>query len=184
MVATEPRETAYSPIVVSGVVRAIEFVLIILIGIAVYLAYLGPEELFTTYGVATLMIASLCVLAFQSVELYEVYAFRRPVNQMAKLVATWAIVFLLGTAVTFFAKLGGDYSRVWFASFFGFGLMALLASRLALYTVVRRWMRQGRLTRRTVVVGGGDYRRRSYPRAADAAGQRRARDRHFRRPQR
>ena len=31
-----------------------------------------------------------------------------------------------------------------------------MASRLVLYTVVRRWMRQGRLTRRTVVVGGGE----------------------------
>jgi Undecaprenyl-phosphate glucose phosphotransferase len=156
VVANEPREAAYSPIVVSGFVRAIEFALIIVIGIAVYFGYLWSKETFAPYGIATLMIASLCVLAFQSVELYEVYAFRRPVNQMAKLVSTWSIVFLLGTAVTFFAKLGSDYSRVWFASFFGFGLFALLAFRLGLYTIIRGWMRQGRLTRRTVVVGGGE----------------------------
>ena len=31
-----------------------------------------------------------------------------------------------------------------------------MASRLVLYNIVRRWMRQGRLTRRTVVVGGGN----------------------------
>ena len=31
-----------------------------------------------------------------------------------------------------------------------------MASRLVLYTIVRRWMRQGRLTRRTVIVGGGE----------------------------
>jgi Undecaprenyl-phosphate glucose phosphotransferase len=158
VVATEPRETAYSPIVVSGFVRLFEFVLIILIGSALYLAYLGPKaESPWVYASAILTIATLCILAFQSAELYDIHAFRRPVNQMAKLVSAWSVVFLLGTAVTFFGKLGEEYSRVWFASFFGFGLIGLMASRLALYTVVRSWMRQGRLTRRTVVVGGGEH---------------------------
>ncbi len=157
VVATEPKEAAYSPIVVSGFVRAIEFTLIILIGGALYFGYVGPEaQSVSTYATATLTIAACCVLAFQATELYDIHAFRRPVNQMAKLVTAWSVVFLLGIAVTFFGKLGGDFSRVWFASFYGFGLIGLLASRLALYTVVRRWMRQGRLTRRTVVVGGGD----------------------------
>src|SRR5688572_16164026 len=73
VVANEPREAAYSPIVVSGFVRAIEFVLIIVVGITVYIGYLWSQETFAPYGIATLMIASLCVLAFQSVELYEVY---------------------------------------------------------------------------------------------------------------
>ena len=158
VVATEPRETAYSPIVVSGFVRAIEFALIIVVGRVLYLAYLGPKaELPWAYASAILTIATLCVLAFQSAELYDIHAFRRPINQMAKLVSAWSMVFLLGTAVTFFGKLGEEFSRVWFASFFGFGLFALMASRLALYTVVRSWMRQGRLTRRTVVVGGGEH---------------------------
>ncbi len=157
VVASEPRETAYSPIVVSGFVRAIEFLLVVIIGGALYFGYVGPAiESPWVYATAILMIASLCVLAFQSVELYDIHAFRRPVNQMAKLVFAWSIVFLLGTAVTFFAKVSGDFSRVWFASFFGFGLIGLMASRLVLYTIVRRWMRQGRLTRRTIVVGGGD----------------------------
>ncbi|HKY85587.1 MAG TPA: undecaprenyl-phosphate glucose phosphotransferase [Pseudorhodoplanes sp.] len=158
VVATEPTETAFSPIVVSGFVRLLEFVLIILVGSALYLAYLGPKaESPWVYAGAILTIATLCVLAFQSAELYDIHAFRRPVNQMAKLVSAWSVVFLLGTAVTFFGKLGEEYSRVWFASFFGFGLIGLMASRLALYTVVRSWMRQGRLTRRTVVVGGGEH---------------------------
>lgn len=157
VVATEPTATAYSPIVVSGVVRTIEFILIILIGSALYLGYVGPAaEPPWVYASAILAIATCCILAFQSAELYDIHAFRRPINQMAKLVSAWAVVFLLGTAVTFFGKLGGEFSRVWFVSFFGFGLFALLASRLVLYSIVRRWMRQGRLTRRTVVVGGGD----------------------------
>jgi Undecaprenyl-phosphate glucose phosphotransferase len=157
VVATEPTATAYSPIVVSGFVRTIEFILIILIGSVLYFGYVGPVmQSPWAYAAAIAAISACCILAFQSAELYDIHAFRRPINQMAKLVSAWSVVFLLGTAVTFFGKLGEDFSRVWFASFFGFGLIALMASRLALYTVVRRWMRQGRLTRRTVVVGGGD----------------------------
>jgi Undecaprenyl-phosphate glucose phosphotransferase len=157
VVAAEPTETAYSPIVVSGVVRAIEFTLIILIGGTLYFGYVGPDAgPVGAYATAMLTVAACGVLAFQATELYDIHAFRRPINQMAKLVAAWSMVFLLGLAVTFFGKLGGDFSRVWFASFFGFGLIGLMGSRLVLYTIVRRWMRQGRLTRRTVVVGGGE----------------------------
>ena len=64
----------------------------------------------------------LRILAFQAAEIYDIHAFRRPINQMAKLVSAWSVVFLFGTAVTFFGKLGEEFSRVWFASFFGFGL--------------------------------------------------------------
>jgi Undecaprenyl-phosphate glucose phosphotransferase len=157
VVATEPTAAPYSPIVVSGFVRAIEFVLIILIGSTLYLGYVGPVmQSPWVYASAILTLAACCILAFQSAELYDTHAFRRPINQMAKLVSAWSVVFLLGTAITFFGKLGDDFSRIWFASFFGFGLIAMLGSRLALYTIVRRWMRQGRLSRRTVVVGGGD----------------------------
>jgi Undecaprenyl-phosphate glucose phosphotransferase len=157
VVANEPREAAYSPIVVSGFVRLIEFVLILCVGFVLYFSWVGPatQEVWV-YASAVGVIAVCCVLAFQAAELYEIYAFRRPVNQMAKLVSAWSFVFLFGTAITFFGKLGEEFSRVWFASFFGLGLLTLLAFRLALYTVVRRWMRRGRLTRRTVVVGGGE----------------------------
>ncbi len=157
VVATEPTAAAYPPIVVSGVVRAIEFILIILVGAVLYFGYVGlAAQSPWIYAGAILTIATCSILAFQSAELYDIYAFRRPINLMAKLVSAWSFVFLLGTAVTFFGKLGEDYSRVWFASFFGFGLIALMASRLALYSIVRRWMRQGRLSRRTVVVGAGE----------------------------
>lgn len=157
VVANEPREAAYSAIVLSGFVRLTEFILILLIGFALYFGWVGPatQEPWV-YASAVLTLACCSILAFQAAELYDIHAFRRPINQMAKLVSVWAIVFLLGTAVTFFGKLGEEFSRVWFASFFGFGLLALMASRLVLYTIVRRWMRQGRLTRRTVVVGGGE----------------------------
>ncbi|MBV6489083.1 MAG: undecaprenyl-phosphate glucose phosphotransferase [Pseudorhodoplanes sp.] len=157
VIASEPRATAFSPIVVAGIVRMMEFVLINLIGAAVFLGYVGTsEDSHWVYATAILSLSVVAILAFQCVELYDVYAFRRPVTQMAKLVSTWSIVFMAGTAVGFMAKMGQDFSRGWFLGFYGFGLLALMTSRLVLYRIVRRWMRQGRLTRRTVVVGAGE----------------------------
>ncbi len=157
VIAKEPTATAYSPIVVAGFVRMIEFVLINLVGAAVFLGYVGAgEDAHWAYAAAILSISVVAILAFQSVELYDTHAFRRPVTQMAKLVSAWSVVFMAGTAAGFMAKVGHDFSRGWFLGFYGFGLLALMTSRLVLYKVVRRWMRQGRLTRRTVVVGAGE----------------------------
>ncbi|MGE3870070.1 MAG: undecaprenyl-phosphate glucose phosphotransferase, partial [Pseudorhodoplanes sp.] len=47
-------------------------------------------------------------------------------------------------------------SRVWVASFYGFGMLALVGARLVLYRRMKTWTREGRLTRRTAIVGGGE----------------------------
>ena len=65
------------------------------------------------------------------------------------------MVFLIAIGVSFFAKAGDQFSRVWLGSFYVIGLLTLLAFRRGLFIVVRRWTRQGRLTRRTAIVGGG-----------------------------
>jgi len=66
------------------------------------------------------------------------------------------VLFLTIVSVAFFAKLGGYYSRVWLAGYFGVGMVALIGFRVCLYGLVRHWTHEGRLDRRTVVVGGGD----------------------------
>jgi Undecaprenyl-phosphate glucose phosphotransferase len=65
------------------------------------------------------------------------------------------VVFLIAIGVSFFAKAGDQFSRVWLGSFYVVGLAALLMFRKGLFLLVRRWTREGRLTRRTAIVGGG-----------------------------
>jgi FlaA1/EpsC-like NDP-sugar epimerase len=65
-------------------------------------------------------------------------------------------VFLIAIGVTFFAKIGDQYSRIWLGSFYVAGLVVLIGFRRALFLLVRRWTREGRLDRRTVVVGADD----------------------------
>jgi len=150
---------AFSPIVLAGIVRAIEFVLIATIGIATYFGYVynAYGHVFDWYYVATAFgVAALAVIAFQAADIYQIQAFRYPVSQCARLTVAWSIVFLILVAAVFFAQLGGMYSRLWLSSFYGIGLFALYGSRLFLFGIARRWTREGRLDRRAVVVGGGD----------------------------
>ena len=96
------------------------------------------------------------MLAFQIADIYQVQAFRGHEKQYFRLASAWSVVFLIVIGVSFFAKAGDQFSRVWLGSFYVIGLVALLAFRRALFLLVRRWTREGRLTRRTAIVGGGD----------------------------
>src|SRR5216683_1301076 len=155
--AAEPTAPAWSPIVVAGTVRMIEFGLTTLIGLAVYLGYVVPIEGFAwRYVGAVLGIAGLAMLAFQTADIYQVQAFRGYEKQYFRLASAWSVVFLIAIGVTFFAKMGDHYSRVWLGSFYVVGLVVLIAFRRSLFVMVRRWTREGRLARRTVVVGADE----------------------------
>jgi Undecaprenyl-phosphate glucose phosphotransferase len=159
LVAAQPTMPAFSPIVVAGMVRAAEFLLIATVGVATYFGYVYNTygHVFDWYYIATAFaVAALAMIAFQAADIYQVQAFRHPVSQCARLTVAWSIVFLVLVAIVFFAQLGGMYSRFWLSSFYGIGLFALYGSRLFLFGIVRRWTREGRLDRRAVVVGGGD----------------------------
>ena len=154
--ASEATRSAYSPIVVAGFVRVMESALIALVGTLIYCFHVVWSEGFSwPYVWAIAGITSSSMIAFQAVDIYQINAFRRPLNQLARLISAWSLIFLLTTAVSFFLKFDQMFSRVWLLSFWAVGLAALLIFRTVLYTFVRRWMRDGRLTRRTVIVGGG-----------------------------
>ncbi len=150
---------AYSPIVITGVVRVADFVLLSFIGVALYLGYMVPLTGFHWEYVAAIFgMTMTAVICFQASDIYDVQIFRGQLRQMTRMISSWTFVFLLFIGASFFAKLGGEISRLWLSAFFVIGLAALLAGRLFLRALVRRWARQGRLDRRTVVVGSDHER--------------------------
>jgi FlaA1/EpsC-like NDP-sugar epimerase len=152
--AAEYAPPAYSQVVLAGLVRLIEFGLIALIGIGIYGAYLVPSNGFEWYYIATIGgIAALAILAVQSAGLYQLQAFWGHAATFLRLASAWSLVFFVAISISFFAKAGEQYSRFWLAAFFACGAAALIGFRLALAQLVRQWMRDGRLERRTVVVG-------------------------------
>ena len=145
---------AYSPIVIAGAVRVADFVLLSLVGIALYLGYVAPLAGFHWEYIAAIFgMTATAVICFQAADIYEVQVFRGQLRQMTRMISSWAFVFLLFIGASFFAKLGGEVSRLWLSAFFFVGLAALIAERLFLRSMVRSWARQGRLDRRTIIVG-------------------------------
>jgi Undecaprenyl-phosphate glucose phosphotransferase len=154
--ANERLAAPYSPIVLAGTVRMIEFALVGLIGLAVYVGYVVPADGFEWHYVGAIAgMAVLALLAFQIADIYQVQAFRGYEKQYFRLASAWSVVFLIAISISFFAKAGDQFSRVWLGSFYVLGLFALLLFRKGLFMLVRRWTREGRLTRRTAIVGGG-----------------------------
>jgi exopolysaccharide biosynthesis polyprenyl glycosylphosphotransferase len=145
---------AYSPVVIAGAVRVADFVLLSLVGVALYLGYVMPLAGFHWEYVAAIFgMTATAVVCFQAADIYQVQVFRGQLRQMTRMISSWAFVFLLFTGASFFAKLGGEVSRLWLSAFFFVGLAALIAERLFLRALVRGWARDGRLDRRTIVVG-------------------------------
>jgi Undecaprenyl-phosphate glucose phosphotransferase len=148
---------AYSPIVIAGVARLADFALISLTGITLYLAYVVPlSGFYWEYIAAILGMTAAAVICFQAADIYQVQVFRGQLRQMTRMISAWTFVFLLFIGASFFAKLGGEISRLWLSAFFVIGLAMLVAERLFLRTLVRGWARQGRLDRRTIIVGSDE----------------------------
>ena len=153
-VANEKVGRAYSPIVITGVVRLVDFVMLSLIGMALYFGYVVRLGGFHwEYAAAIIGMTATAVICFQAADIYQVEVFRGQLRQMTRMVSSWAFVFLLFVCASFVAKLGNEISRLWLTAFFFVGLAALIAERVFLRSLVRNWARQGRLDRRTIVVG-------------------------------
>jgi Undecaprenyl-phosphate glucose phosphotransferase len=152
--ASQPIPTAYSPIVLAGVVRLIEFALVIMVGTAVYFGYVVPMDGVEWYYFGAIFgVAALAMLAFQAADIYQVQAFRGYEKQYFRLASAWSVVFLVAIGATFLAKIGDQFSRVWLGTFYVVGLVSLIVFRKFLFVLVRNWTRAGRLDRRAVIVG-------------------------------
>ncbi|MBX9710804.1 MAG: undecaprenyl-phosphate glucose phosphotransferase [Xanthobacteraceae bacterium] len=156
-VANQKVSAAYSPIVINGAVRIADFLCLSLVGIVLYLAYVVPIDGFSwEYTGAIAVMAVTAVVSFQAAEIYDIDVYRGQLKQITRIASSWAFVFLLFIGVSFFAKVGNVVSRVWLSAFFFCGLAALTAERFAIRSLVRRWARDGRLDRRTIIVGSDE----------------------------
>ena len=153
-VANRKVRPAYSPVVITGAVRLADFILLSSIGLGLYLGYVARTDGIRWDLVATVLaMAGAAVICFQASDLYQIQVFRGQLRQVTRMMSAWAFVFMLCTAASFLAKSGGEISRFWLSAFFVMGLGALVLERLCLRALVRRWARQGRLDRRTIIVG-------------------------------
>jgi Undecaprenyl-phosphate glucose phosphotransferase len=149
-----PVDRTISGTVITGIAQIVEALLLAVLGYAIYAAYVTPpqESFYIPVVLSTTLIANI---AFNAARAHRITVYRTVISQIGRVIGAWLGVMLLLTVGIFFFKAGDLVSRVWLLTWFLSGAAVLIAYRLLLRSVVRRWTAQGRLKRRTVIVGGG-----------------------------
>lgn len=145
------------PIVVTGAVRVAEFLLICLLGLAIYLGYVEYEnDRIHLFYLGAVVVAALGYMSIaQMLGVYQVSSFNTFVFSFTRVFIAWTIVTAGLMIIAFFSKISADFSRVWIATWYASGLGVLFLERLIVSVVARKWLKEGRLYRRAVIVGGG-----------------------------
>ncbi|WP_332714813.1 undecaprenyl-phosphate glucose phosphotransferase [Pelagibacterium mangrovi] len=147
-------EPGISHKVVTGFAQLFETGLLLVLGLGIYLAYLGGTNA-AIYLPLSLGIVVAANVAFNIARTHRIAAYRTGVKQILQVLVGWTGVFLLVVAGLFIFKAGDLVSRVWLGSWFASGALLLVIYRLVVRSVVLDWSAKGRLRRRTVIVGGG-----------------------------
>lgn len=155
-VASQYRRDTMSPVMVSGVLRLIEFGLLLLSGLALWGYYVGTTtHLAWHYPIIIIGGALAAVVLLEFTDSYQISVLMRPVTNLGRMLLAWGATFALLAVAGFFLKISSDFSRFWFGSWFSIGFALLFTGRLVISRMIRRWARNGRMERRAVIVGGG-----------------------------
>lgn len=150
------KSSLVSLVVVRGVVRALDFAAVTVVGLTIALLYINAPVIDrTAFLLATAFVGFASVAIFELLNLYSLPALTSAIRQMPRIMLGWTAAFALLIATVFFLKLGHEFSRVWFALWYTAGVVALLGQRLAVGSIVSCWTHQGRLYRRAAIYGGG-----------------------------
>lgn len=151
-----PTAAAFSRVVLEGMVRGVEFGLVTITGLALYIAFVVRLRGFEWPGLVLIpLMAAGVVLILQALGLYRLAAFRKFSTGILRLIAGVTAAYLIAFGLSFVLKLDQSAARLLLFSWFAVALGGLLGARLLFANMVDRMIRAGRLTRRTVLVGGG-----------------------------
>jgi len=151
-----PPQKSWSPIVLAGFVRLVEWTMLAAAGVGVHEFHVAPD-----YGrdpIYYFVIAGMSgamVLLLQSLDLYSTSALRAPAQQGYRIAVAWTAVCFAAMAGVFLLKQGDGFSRGWLLGWLALGLPLLACERFAFAALVRLLTQKGKLDRRTVIVGGG-----------------------------
>ncbi len=155
-VAAQFSANAISPVLITGVVRIVEFLMLIGIGLGIYGWYVYPLDGFKLFYPMTIFSGGILAIVFlEAVDAYQISSMRNLITQIGRVFAAWTMVFAFFAVAAFFARISTDYSRIWFGSWYFSGLLFFIISRSIVAAMVRKWSQDGRLERRAVIVGGG-----------------------------
>ncbi len=140
-----------SRVVLEGLVRMAEFLLILLVGLAMSFVHATPSRDHSLDLIIGMPLIAACAV----LGLYKISLFRNFPAKGLRLIAAFTFVYGLALAAILTFRLDDVYSRGVMLAWFGCSLIVLSCERIALALAVDKLIRTGRLIRRTVLVGGG-----------------------------
>ena len=147
-----PAERAYSAALITGIVQVAEALLLLATGYTLHSIGGGEAGFYVPTILATVLLANIL---FNVGQTHRIYAYRTMLFQCLRVVIGWALaVGVVAGGIALF-RATDVVSPGWLINWFGAGACVLVVYRLVLAALVRFWTRQGRLRRRTVIVGGG-----------------------------
>ena len=155
-VAAQFREDKFSPAMMTGLIRLVDFTMLFAIGCAISFGYVQEERVMPLYTLTIAVGGALSVLFMQFADCYQLPVLRSSRPSLPRLIGAWTLSFAVMAIMLFFMKVGGTYSRVWFAGWFLAGATYLVAARFVTAWALKRWLRNGILERRAVIVCGGN----------------------------
>lgn len=155
-VASQYRSDTMSPVMVSGILRIVEFLLLSLLGVGLFIHHVGvTTHLLWQYPLIIASASLLTIILFELSDLYQIPALMRPLGKIGRILLLWSGTFAMLAVAGFFLKISGDFSRLLFGVWYLLGFVLLVAGRLMMARLIRRWARNGAMERRAVIVGGG-----------------------------
>ena len=150
----QPVKKTISSAVVVGVSQAVEALLLLCIGFAIYWSYVETPN--NQLYVPVIVIATISAnVMFNLARTHSMWIYRTGLHQAGRLLAAWSMVFVLIAVVAFLLKISDQVSRVWMVSWYASGAVTLVLFRMGLRALIAKWTKSGKLKRRTVIVGGG-----------------------------
>ncbi|MCV3765341.1 undecaprenyl-phosphate glucose phosphotransferase [Rhizobium sp. TRM95796] len=151
-VAAQYRDDKYSPSIMRGMFRLLDFLMLALAGGIANFGLRDGGAALAQSGM-TFLAAGFAVLSMQALDAYVIQNLRTPGRMAWRNAAGWLIGFTatLGIDELVLGDLGPGAIVLWF----GLGLAYLAVARISLAMLLRHWLRNGILERRAVVVCGG-----------------------------
>jgi Undecaprenyl-phosphate glucose phosphotransferase len=147
--------------VLSETVQVLDFLAIALAGAMAFILYLvtmlGEASDYDRYGLIVILAALVFVSILRRSGSYTFQRLSRVGWQLGRLTLAWCATLAALTMLAFLAKVADSYSRGWAVTWAGLAVSELALLRLGLSYLIRRWTRQGRLSRTVAIVGAGEW---------------------------
>jgi len=162
-----PRLTSSGPVgaisheVLTGTIQVLDFCAVFFAGAAAFASYVvgvwGQRDELVGYALTIFVVALVFVSALRRAGAYTLQRLQQLGWQIGRVTLVWAGTLAALATLAFFAKVGDSYSRIWAATWAVLTLGEIALMRVVLRGLVRRWTRQGRLSRTVAIVGAGEH---------------------------